>query len=111
VVSLCFADYIFFLLGSAKGWKMTDRDNLQRRCPRLGGPVSFGYCRTCGEGKGPCFKVLDCWWERFDVVGYFQHSLPPAEFERLRCASPPDKVVSLVTLIRQAQERTRESGK
>jgi hypothetical protein len=89
---------------------MTDRDNLQRRCPRLGGPVSFGYCRACGDNKGPCFKVLDCWWERFDVVGYFRHRLPKAEFDRLRCAPPPDKVASLVSLIRQAQERTKGSG-
>lgn len=89
---------------------MTDRDHLERRCPRLGGPVSFKYCRTSAEERGPCFKVLDCWWEQFDVVGYFQNRLPEAAFEKLRSAPPPDKVASLVDLIRQARERTRGSG-
>jgi hypothetical protein len=41
------------------------------------------------------------------VVGYFRHRLPKAQFESLRCAPPPDKVASLVTLIRQAQERMK----
>ena len=29
------------------------RDNLQRRCPKLGGDVSFHYCRTGAEAR--CF--------------------------------------------------------
>lgn len=89
---------------------MADRDHIERRCPRLGGPVSFGYCRTCGEDKGPCFKVLDCWWERFDVVGYFKHRLPEEKLAQLQCAPPPNKVTSLVELIRQAKERTQGAG-
>jgi len=50
-------------------------DQRQRRCPRLGGPVTFLYCRTCGDETMPCFKVLDCWWELFDVVAFFQKVL------------------------------------
>ena len=86
---------------------MTDKDHIERRCPRLGSPVSFGYCRTSGEGKDPCFKVFDCWWERFDVVGYLQHRLPEEKLEELKRARPPAKAASLVDLIRQAQERAR----
>ena len=47
---------------------------LCRRCPRLGGPVTFRYCLT-GESSGPCFKVIDCWWETFDVVRFLQDHL------------------------------------
>jgi hypothetical protein len=43
-------------------------------------------------GKTPCFKVFDCWWERFDVVA-------------LSASRPQPKVASLVELIRQARER------
>lgn len=88
---------------------MTSCDDMQRRCPRLGGPVSFGYCRIGGGQKSPCFKVFDCWWERFDVVGYFRQRLTKEAFEKLRCATPPDKVASLVDLIQQAQKRTQSS--
>ena len=82
-----------------------DPDNLERRCPRLGGDVAFGYCRTCGENNGPCFKVFDCWWERFDVVAHMKGCLSPEAFGALSASRPQPKVASLVELIRQARER------
>ena len=86
-----------------------DVDTLERRCPRLGGDVSFGYCKICEEGKSPCFKVFDCWWERFDVVAHMQACLSPEAFEALSAHRfPPTKVASLVDLIRQARERAAQ---
>jgi hypothetical protein len=84
-------------------------ESLERRCPRLGGDVAFGYCKTCEEGGKPCFKVLDCWWERFDVVAHMQGCLSPEAFAALGARRPPTpKVASLVDLIRQARERTAQ---
>ncbi|MCJ8502095.1 hypothetical protein [Desulfatitalea alkaliphila] len=83
----------------------TAYDAMQRRCPRLGSVVPFSYCRTDGHPQDPCFKVLDCWWERFDVATYFQQRLTPEAFQRLAQAPPPNKVASLVDLIQQARER------
>lgn len=89
-----------------------DVNALERRCPRLGGDVSFGYCKIGGEGDSPCFKVFDCWWERFDVVAHMQACLSPEAFEALSAhRSPPAKVASLVDLIRRAQERVAQDGK
>lgn len=88
-----------------------DPETLERRCPRLGGDVAFAYCRICGEKKAPCFKILDCWWERFDVVAHMKSRLPPDAFENLReFRKPPDKVTSLLDLIQQAKERTTDQG-
>lgn len=85
-------------------------DERERRCPRLGGDVNFGYCRRCGEDKAPCFKILDCWWERFDVAGHLRAALPPDVFEKIAVRRPPpDKVTSLVDLIRQAQARAKDA--
>ena len=39
---------------------MMDTEHLERRCPRLGGDVAFGYCKVCGEEQSPCFNVFDC---------------------------------------------------
>ncbi len=79
---------------------------MERRCPRLGGDVAFGYCKRCEADRAPCFKVLDCWWERFDVVAHMRACLPPEAFDRMmQCRPVPNKVSSLVDLIRQAQER------
>ncbi len=80
---------------------------LERHCPRLGHVVRFDYCRSMDGDRAPCFKSLDCWWERFDVVAYFRHRLPMADFDRLSSGRPPEKVASLVNLIRLAQERCR----
>ena len=86
-----------------------DTERLARRCPRLGGEVAFGYCKVCGEGETPCFKVFDCWWERFDVVDHMKTCLPAQAFDALsRHRAPPDKVTSLVDLIRQAQVRSAQ---
>jgi len=74
----------------------------------LGGPVRFRYCRT--SGKDPCYKVFDCWWEQFDVSGYFRRHMNRDDFERLAAARPPDKMASLLSLIRQAQERMTQSN-
>lgn len=83
-----------------------DIDNLERRCPRLGGPVRFAYCRTASDGEA-CLKILDCWWERFDVAAVMQAALPAEAFQRLvEHRQPPNKVASLVDLIRQARQRT-----
>ncbi|MCU0585404.1 MAG: hypothetical protein MUC46_04955 [Desulfobacterales bacterium] len=78
---------------------------LSRRCPRLGGPVTFGYCMGCEPG-GPCLKVIDCWWETFDIIGYLQDHLPADQFQSLMGARPKPKIAALVELI----EKIRKDG-
>jgi hypothetical protein len=85
--------------------KQNNRDQIERRCPRLGGPVSFGYCRTCSDDHSVCWKILDCWWESFDVVTYLRNSLPEKQFNQLVHSNPRPKIVSLVELIEQAKKR------
>jgi hypothetical protein len=82
-------------------------DDRQRYCPRLGHPVHFDYCRIGGDNQCPCFKVFDCWWEQFDVVGYFKQQLTAAEFKRVAGAPLPNKTTSLIDLIKQAKQRTQ----
>lgn len=80
-----------------------DMNALERRCPRLGGTVQFFYCRSCGESAKVCFKILDCWWERFDVASYLKARLTQDEFEALDSAGRPSKVSNLIDLIQKAQ--------
>jgi hypothetical protein len=83
---------------------MNDKiSDAERRCPRLGGPVSFSYCETCGEHQLPCFKIFDCWWEHFDVAAYLKNKLSQEQFERLVNSKPKPKVASLLDLIEQAK--------
>ena len=85
---------------------MSDQqDSLVRRCPRLGNPVPFNYCEICDDDQQPCFKILDCWWEHFDVVQYLKDNLSEDQFNRLTEARPKPKVTSLIELIEQARKR------
>ena len=84
------------------------KDRLERRCPRLGGPVSFKYCRVdAGENDLPCFKIMDCWWEFFDVAAFLKTNMSEEAFERLVAAKPKPKVQSLLDLIEQAKKRNK----
>jgi hypothetical protein len=78
---------------------------LERRCPRLGGPVLFAYCKTSGDDHSVCWKIFDCWWECFDVVGYLKKFLPEHKFKKLANSKPKQKIVSLVELVEQAKKR------
>ncbi len=83
---------------------------LQRRCPRLGHDIPFSYCLTCGENGGPCWKIADCWWETFDILGYLNKNYPPETVSALLEARPKPKITTIVELIQQAQQRQKDGG-
>jgi len=80
-------------------------NKLIRRCPRLGNPVPFEYCEAGDDNQHPCFKILDCWWEYFDVAHYLKNRMPEDQFKQLMTAKPKPKVTSLLELIEQARKR------
>ncbi len=80
-------------------------DDQTRRCPRLGGSIRFGFCRTAAEDGGPCRKSLDCWWERFDVAGFLRRILGPARLAALADQAPRPKVADILDQIRAARSR------
>ena len=84
-------------------------NTLERRCPRLGGAIKFSYCQSCGESQKVCFKILDCWWEYFDVAAYLKSCLTAEEFAALKTVKPPSKVNSLIDLIQKAKQNTTSS--
>ena len=85
---------------------MTDpidiHDKRSRRCPMLGHDVSFSYCRQPAADL-PCRRVLDCWWETFDVEAFLRAHLDEQTLQRM-LAPRQDKMTSLVELIQRARE-------
>lgn len=74
----------------------------------LGHSLEFSYCRTTGSNV-PCRKILDCWWESFDVKSFLCAHYGDDLVEEIT-APPPGKVLSLIEMIREAQEkRDRDS--
>ncbi len=83
----------------------------QIRCPRLGGPVPFAYCDTTGENGKPCFKIADCWWTYFDVMGYLNKRLSAEERNDLLGRRPPPKLNSILDIIQQARQNALSDEK
>ena len=83
-------------------------DARERRCPMLGHPVPFSYCRAPGRDL-PCPRVFDCWWETFDVVAFIRLHFSAADLERLT-APRADKAATIVELIQRAREAGEQEG-
>lgn len=82
---------------------ITRQDHRRRRCGMLGHEVPFSYCRRPG-GDAPCRKILDCWWQTFDVVSFMREHHTEEEIQQILTPGK-DKRVSLVELIQRAQKR------
>lgn len=83
-------------------------DNREIRCPKLGGPVTFAYCRVEG-GDIPCSRTILCWQPYFPVEAYLRTKLTQTEWERCFNRAPKEKVVSLVELIEEAKKRRKSA--
>jgi hypothetical protein len=81
----------------------TVNDQREIYCRKLGHRLAFAYCRSTAGGA-VCSRILDCWFERFDVAGFLREELSAKDFAGLS-APPPPKVVSLVQLIDEARAR------
>jgi hypothetical protein len=81
----------------------TIHDSKIRRCPRLGHDITFAYCRVPGE-QTPCFKILDCWWEIFDIKAFMEENYTKEVLQKISLP-PKQKTTSLLEMIQEAQKR------
>lgn len=72
----------------------------------LGHVIGLGYCRAPGVDL-PCGRILDCWWEHFDVEAFVQAHYSPEQIQQALAPRRP-KVLTLMELIAKAQAAQRE---
>ena len=77
-------------------------DDVLIHCRRLGHGVPFSYCRMETRAL-PCFKILDCWYERFLVEEYLRGELTPEEWEEVFQRPPRPRMLTLLDLIEKAK--------
>jgi hypothetical protein len=77
------------------------------RCPRLGGPVTFGYCRVENVGR-PCPRTIVCWQIHFDAESLFREIMTPEEFAETFLRAPRPKMATLIELIERAKKLAEE---
>ena len=77
-------------------------DDVLVHCRRLGNGLPFSYCRMENRGL-PCFKILDCWYERFLVEDHLRRELSPEEWAEVFQRPPRPRVLTLLDLIEKAK--------
>jgi hypothetical protein len=82
-------------------------DSLEIRCPRLGGEVTFKYCRVEG-GELPCMRIIACWQCCIPIEAYLRETLSPDQLERFAQQRPKERIATLVELIEAAKKEIRE---
>ena len=85
-------------------------EEIEIRCPKLGGPVTFEYCRIERQPR-PCHRAIKCWSFHFDVDAFFRGILTREEFEECFLEPPPSKVATLMELIEQARKTLENKQK
>jgi hypothetical protein len=84
-------------------------ENLELRCPRLGGEVKFSYCRKEG-GDLPCLRIITCWYQYFPVELHLRESMTKDSWDCFVGQMPKDKVTTLIELIEEAKKRTAQKS-
>jgi hypothetical protein len=79
-------------------------EDLEIRCPRLGGEVTFAYCETEG-GDLPCPRILLCWEPHLPIEPYLRKKLTRTQWHACFGQPAKDKMTTLIELIEAAKER------
>lgn len=82
-------------------------DTLETRCPKLGGPVTFDYCRKVADGL-PCSKSLICWEMIFPVEEYMARVLTQEEWRTVFEQPPKARLDVILEVAAQASERAEK---
>jgi hypothetical protein len=79
-------------------------EQMEIRCPKLGGQVTFAYCLK-EAGELPCARIINCWHPYFPVEDYIRKRLTPADWERCFNQKPKEKISTLLELIEVAKKQ------
>jgi len=70
---------------------MTMYDDREIHCPKLGGQVTFGYCRREG-GDIPCPRIIYCWHPFLPVEEYLKERLSSDQWDRCFGRQPQGRI-------------------
>jgi hypothetical protein len=78
-------------------------DEERWRCPMLGGPVTFVYCRKMNDGL-PCARVLECWLPKLPLVEFLKTNYSPEQLERVFATKTKGRIARMVEAVEQARQ-------
>ena len=81
---------------------MEQHDEKTMRCPRVGGEVTFRFCRF-ENNMLPCRFIVGCWQGQMDIEAFLYEHYSEDELNRI-FAPPKPKIESLVGLMEKVQK-------
>ena len=85
---------------------MEQHDEKTMRCPRVGGEVTFRFCRF-ENNMLPCRFIVGCWQGQMDITEFLDEHYSEDELNRI-FAPPKPKIESLVGLMEKVQKPKQE---
>ncbi len=79
------------------------------RCPQLGGPAPFKYCRTMNEDR-PCPMLIDCWGASVDVEGFLGANYALDELREIFGGPKKGRVDRIVETLERVKKEKGEAG-
>lgn len=76
------------------------------RCPQLGGPVTFEYCRRMHVGL-PCNQLFNCWNGQIDVQAYLDENFTQEELNSVFEKPSPGRVGTMVDVLKKVLEEKK----
>lgn len=73
------------------------------RCPQLGGPVTFNYCRRMNKGL-PCRQIVACWAGVFDIADFLLKHFSKEDIHRALSAPRQDRWTSILNALPDREE-------
>ena len=73
------------------------------RCPMLGGPVTFAYCRKMNDGL-PCTRILACWLQQLPLVDFLKTYYSPEELQSAFAAERKGRLARMMEAVEDAQK-------
>lgn len=86
---------------------MEQHDEKTMRCPRVGGEVTFRFCRF-ENNMLPCRFIVGCWQGQMDITAFLDAHYSEDELDRI-FAPPKPKIESLVGLMEKAKQAKQET--
>ena len=85
-------------------------DRVEIRCPKLGGPISFGDCRQATGKNRPCPRALSCFGATLPAEAYFRRVLEASTFREIFEAPPQGGYERLLGALDAAVARAPKPG-
>ncbi|MBN1932502.1 MAG: hypothetical protein JW786_12940 [Desulfobacterales bacterium] len=86
---------------------MEQFNHIEIRCPRLGGEVTFAYCRKEDDDL-PCPRIIKCWQAYFPVEQFLKEKLTSEQWKCFCSRLPKDKITTIFEIVEEIKKKKKD---